>query len=152
MYGRGSLLTFGKNKNITMQYWIYGNDSPLTLRQIQDQKHRLSPTTRCAVVGSNEWGPIKDIIPGLFDGTIPDYSESDISVVLPKAILFSQKSGWVTFFYVLAVLNAVCGLLVGVFASPIVGIIAGFSSFISCLFFAFVSQVLVDIRWLLSRK
>jgi len=135
-----------------MQYWIDGTSEPLTLAQVYDRKHLLSKATRCALVGSNEWKPILDIIPELFERTPPPVPESGTTGVLPQPIIFCRDSGWVTFFYILAVLNAICGILVAILANPIVGIIAGLSSFISCLFFAFVSQVLVDIRWLLSKK
>jgi hypothetical protein len=135
-----------------MQYWIDGTAEPLTLRQIHDRKHLLSPATRCAAVGSNEWKPIQDIIPDLFGSILPTEPKSDTIGVLPQPSLFSRDSGWVTFFYVLAVLNVICGILIALLANPVVGIVAGLSSVISCLFFAYVSQILVDIRWLLSKK
>lgn len=135
-----------------MQYWIDGTAEPLTLRQIHDQKHRLSPATRCAVVGSNEWKPIRDVIPDLFDSTLTADVQGDVPGVVPQPVLFHRDSGWVTFFYILAGINAAGGLLVALLANPVAGIIAGLSASISCLFFAFVSQLLVDIRWLLSKK
>lgn len=135
-----------------MHYWIEGTSEPLTLRQIYDQRHLLSPATRCAVVGSNEWKTIQDIIPDLFGNTPPAEPKAATADALPQPVPFSRHSGWATFFYALAVLNAICGILMAILSHPVAGIISGLSGSITCLFFAFVSQVLVDIRWLLSTK
>ncbi len=66
--------------------------------------------------------------------------------------LFSRESGWPTFFYILACLNIIGGSIIAFSGNPVVGLVAGLSSCLTCVFFAFVSQLLVDIRWLLSRK
>lgn len=66
--------------------------------------------------------------------------------------LFSRKSGWAAFFYSLSAFNFVLGCLVAYTTQSIVPWISGACAAIVCLFFAFISQILVDIRWLLSRN
>lgn len=135
-----------------MQYWIEGISEPLTLNQIYAQRQRIAETTRCAPVGTNEWRSIKEVIPTLFDGSLPPQPESVNPAVSSVETEFSRTSGWETFFYALAGINFISGFILAFFMNPALAFIAGMSSVCTCLFFAFISRVLVDIRWLLSRK
>ena len=84
---------------------------------------------------------------------MPTQTASDVpECAIAAPALFSRESGWATFFKIIAVGNFIAGLILAASGNPVLGIVAGLSSCLTCLFFAFVSQLLVDIRWLLSRR
>jgi hypothetical protein len=140
------------NNETRMQYWLEGTSEPLTLRQIFQQRDRITPTTRCAALGAKEWKPIIEVIPSLFEDSPPFPVDANSSPVQSEPEVFSRYSGWVVCFYILAAASVVMGIVLAVLTQSVMAILSGLASAVGSLFLAFLVQVLVDIRWLLSRK
>ena len=135
-----------------MKYWIDGTAEPLTRQQIHAQRDRLKPTTRCAPVGINEWRPLSEVIPDLFQANAAPSEPAESPPASAPSPQFYRESWWPMFFYVLAVLNGVSGIIAAIFFNQFIAFLSGVSGCLVCLFFAFVTQLLVDIRWLLSQR
>jgi hypothetical protein len=50
-----------------MKYWIQGQQDPLSIEEIANRPELLIPTANCAPVGTNEWRPLIEVVPQLFD-------------------------------------------------------------------------------------
>lgn len=66
-----------------------------------------------------------------------------------EQVQFSPHSGWAVFFYFCAAINFVGWILVAIVTELADFAIYGIAAGISCLFFAFICQAIVDIRYIL---
>ena len=135
-----------------MKYWIDGIAEPLTRQQLQEQRDRFNPMTRCAPVGINEWRPLSEVLPDLFHADSAPLALPEASLPTVMSPPFSRESWWPLFFYMLAAVNGAAGLVAAIFFGRFIVLLSAISGCLVCLFFAFVTQLLMDIRWLLSQR
>jgi hypothetical protein len=64
---------------------------------------------------------------------------------------FLRHSGWTVFLYILAALNLIGGFIIASGEESPLGVVIGVAGAISCLFLAFITQILLDLRWLASK-
>lgn len=135
-----------------MKYWIENIAEPFTREQIHEQRHRLTPTTRCAPLGVNEWRPICEVIPDLFTAEFVPPEPAVMAASAKPWPVFCRESVWPIVFYSLAALCVVIGIIIGYRADRLVGFLVALSGCLGCVFCAVVCRLLIDIRWLLSKR